>query len=118
MDNENIMNGRQLRRTGRSSMEEGWVDSMVEVARVCNNLFTKHSCGICHLYVDKQVEFESRHEDDKSGRNPLSPVERVWKKAAGEQHTNLEVDIYRQFLFDEESVVSGVSHREDASGSS
>jgi hypothetical protein len=100
-----MSDNRQLRRNS-TSVDDGWVDSMVEVARACNKLFTKHTCGLCHVYVDKQVEYESRQEDHKrGGDHPLSPVERVWMKTGlGLERGNMEVDMYRQFLFDEDSV--------------
>jgi len=98
---------RQLHRGGIS--EDGWVESMVEVARMCNKLWTKHTCDLCHVYVDKQVEFENRQERQGSS---LSPVDRAWMKT-GIDPSNLEVSMYRQFLFDEESVISGASHRDD-----
>lgn len=93
-----------------SSMEEGWVDSVVEVARTCNKLFSKHACGVCHIYVDKQVQMEFEQDKTGSSNDPISPVERAWLKS-GFAQSNLEVDMYRQFLFDEDSVASGVTHR-------
>lgn len=79
---------------------------MVEVAKVCNNLFTKQ-CNLCNVYTDKQVEYEWRQE--KQGG---SPVERAVQKAQVESG-NLEINLYRQFLFDEDSVIAGASLRED-----
>lgn len=90
---------------GLTTTDDGWIDSMVEVARACNKLFKKQTCGICHMYAEKQVEFETRQENKFKTILP-SPVQRAWIRA-GLHHTtsnSLEVDMYRQFLFDEESV--------------
>lgn len=72
-----------------------WVDKTVNLARACNKLFTKNTCRLCQVYVDQQVEFENRQED-ASVKNPAR---------------SMEVELYRQFLFDEESVVDGVCER-------
>ncbi|GAX21873.1 hypothetical protein FisN_30Hh074 [Fistulifera solaris] len=95
------------RRNSKQRLDDGWVDSMVEVAKVCNNLFTKQ-CNLCNIYTNKQVEYEWRQE--KTLQSSSSPVERALQKV---DHGNLEVHLYRQFLFDEESVIAGASLRED-----
>lgn len=101
---------RQLQRRNNhneaKNIDDGWVDSMVEVAKVCNNIFTKQ-CNLCNVYTNKQVEYEYRQEKQTS-----SPVERALQKT----HTdsgNLEIHMYRQFLFDEDSVIAGASLRDD-----
>jgi hypothetical protein len=110
-----IRDNRQLRRNSTSA-EDGWVGSMVEVARACNKLFTKHTCGVCHMYVDKQLEYETRQEDKSGGSHSQSPVERVWMKT-GLERGNMEVDLYRQFLFDEDSVSQRGDGDDDFHGS-
>jgi hypothetical protein len=85
--------------------KEDWVDRTVRLAQSCNKLFTRNTCRVCQVYVDKQVEFEKRQEDTSS------PISRVWLKTAAMEPT-LEVELYRQFLFDEESVVETVCDRD------
>jgi hypothetical protein len=80
---------------------------MVEVAKLCNNLFTKQ-CNLCNVYTNKQVEYEWRQE--RTQNSGSSPVERALQKV---NRGNVEVHLYRQFLFDEESVIAGASLRED-----
>ena len=82
---------------------------MVEVARTCNKLFSKR-CNACNVYVKKQVEYETSQEQLLGSSRTHSPMARVWQKA-GIQQSQLEVELYRQFLFDEESVVDGVGLR-------
>ncbi|GAX13779.1 hypothetical protein FisN_30Lh074 [Fistulifera solaris] len=96
------------RRNSKQRLDDGWVDSMVEVAKVCNNLFTKQ-CNLCNVYTNKQVEFEWRQERTQNS-DSSSPVQRALQKV---NRGNLEVHMYRQFLFDEESVIAGASLRED-----
>ena len=103
---EEYRHNRQL----QTASDDGWVDSMVEVARTCNKLFSKHSCNACNVYVKKQVEYETNQEQIRGNSRPQSPMARVWQKTGIEQ-SKLEVELYRQFLFDEESVVDGVSLR-------
>jgi len=84
-------------------MDDGWVDSVVDVARQCNKLFSKHTCGVCNLYATRQVEFEEEM---------TSPVERAFRKTF-RMLDQLNVDEHRQVLFDEESVFTTASLRSD-----
>jgi hypothetical protein len=81
-----------------------WIDTVVEAATTANKLFTRNTCRMCHVYSDKQVEFETRNEGSSS------PMERLMMRTT--QEASLEVELYRQFLFDEDSVVDNVTHRE------
>ncbi|CAB9503289.1 expressed unknown protein [Seminavis robusta] len=83
------------------------VDGMVKVATACNLLVRRHACNLCHVYADRQVEFEQREESSppsssRTYASSSSPTERAWKK----MNSSLEVDLYRRFLFDEESVAN------------
>ena len=108
----------------------GWVEGMVKVATACNQLVQKNYCNMCHVYTNRQVEFEQQSEQQhhhhrqqqqqqSSPQSEMyeyfvggestthagiarggSPTARVWQT----MNTGLEVDIYRQFLFDEASV--------------
>lgn len=64
-------------------------DSLLKAASVCDKFF---NCA----YVTKQLEDEWQQER----RQQNSAVGRVWNK----MERSLEVEIYRQFLFDESSV--------------
>jgi hypothetical protein len=64
-------------------------DSLLKAASVCDKFF---NCA----YVTKQLEDEWQQEK----RQQNSAVGRVWNK----MERSLEVEIYRQFLFDESSV--------------
>jgi hypothetical protein len=81
-----------------------WIDSVVQAATTANKLFTANTCRMCHVYSDKQVEFETRNE----GSN--SPMASLMMRTT--QEASMEVELYRQFLFDEDSVVDNVSHRD------
>ena len=37
-----------------------WVDTVVNCATIMNKIFTRNTCRLCHIYSDKQVEFEER----------------------------------------------------------
>lgn len=93
--------------TALVSSDDCWVDSVVSAARTVNKLFTRNTCRVCQLYSDKQVEFErTMAESDTIG---ISPVDRAFLKTMPFQP---EVALYRQFLFDEDSVVDSVGQRE------
>lgn len=107
-------------RIHRENDEVGWVlDGMVQMAKSCNNLLSKNACHLCNVYVDKQLEFEQRQECIGNGAatQAISPVERVWMRTVPPEGLQppqqMEVDLYKQFLFDEDSVVDTVSSRED-----
>jgi hypothetical protein len=90
----------------QNQSETDWVDTVVSCAQMVNKMFTRNTCRLCHVYSDKQVEFENsmRSVDESS-----SPVDRAFLKAV---FPAAEVEMYRQFLFDEDSVVDSVGHRE------
>ena len=117
-DKENTVNAPLSVRSGLTSPLNAnrWVDRMVKMANACNSLVTS-KCNLCHVYANRQVEFEAS-ERARSARaletpatsvfsSPVSPTERVWQKmnASCAAANSLEVNLYRQFLFDEESVV-------------
>lgn len=100
-----------------SNHNNRWVDRMVKMANACNSLVIS-KCNLCHVYANRQVEFEQERDAARRAletpatsvfSSPASPTERVWQKMnAGCNVGNinpLEVNLYRQFLFDEESVV-------------
>lgn len=81
-----------------SDNDDRWVDTMVSCAQAVNKMFVRNTCRLCHVYTDRQVEFEVSRENN--------PVERAFLKAAATMQP--EVELYRRFLFDEESVVGGL----------
>jgi hypothetical protein len=111
-----------------------WIDTVVSCAQTINKLFTSHTCRLCHVYSDRQVEYENSLslaaaaaapttvDYAGSGMYPqlqhqaavISPVERAYLKTTRSANAALlqpEVEFYRQFLFDEESVVDAVYSR-------
>jgi hypothetical protein len=99
MKEENALVGAQ-----QQSSQVQWIDSVVQAATTANKLFTRNTCRMCHVYSDKQVEFETQHE------GLSSPMASLMMRTT--QEASMEVELYRQFLFDEDSVVDNVSHRE------
>jgi hypothetical protein len=93
-----------------------WVDSVVDVATTCKKIFTAHTCRLCHVYTDAQVEYEVRQEETAQLQRRMPEHQRA--ATAGSSFFQsvvpnpLEVELYRQFLFDEDSVVEGVNERE------
>jgi hypothetical protein len=97
-----------------------WVDSVVDVASTCKKILTAHTCRLCQVYTDAQVEFEVRQEE--SAQQQHQQQQQPARSAAPVANTSsffqtmmpnaLEVEMYRQFLFDEDSVVEGVNERE------
>lgn len=103
-----------------------WIEKTATIQQALVSLITKTSCRLCHVYTDKQLEFENRQAlEQEQQRNSL-----VWNNNypgvgynGGSDHsfipyapaaaTCLEVELYRQFLFDEESVVTSLSAREE-----
>jgi hypothetical protein len=116
-DKENTLNAPLSTRSGLGSPlgANRWVDRMVKVANACNSLVVS-KCNMCHVYANRQVEFEASEAARRRAAmtpatsvfsSPASPTERVWQKmnASCAAANSLEVNLYRQFLFDEESVV-------------
>ena len=80
------------------------VESVVKAAKACNKVFLD-KCNLCTVYCDKQVQFE--YIQDQMKMDPISPISNLFSRI----DNSLEVKLYRDFLFDEESVVEGVSGR-------
>jgi hypothetical protein len=90
-----------------------WIHTVVQAATTANKFLTLDtSFHLCHVYgydydyVDKQVEFETRNE----GSHSNSPMQRLMMRTP--QAASMEVEQYRKFLFDEDSVVDNVTHRD------
>lgn len=98
MKEENALVGAQ-----QQSSQGQWIDSVVQAATGMNKLFTRNTCRMCQVYSDKQVEFETLNEGISS------PMASLIMRTT--QEASMEVELYRQFLFDEDSVVDNVSHR-------
>ena len=88
--------------------QDRWVDTIVNCANTVNKLFTQNTCRVCQVYSDKQLEYEVSLESNNS---ITSPVDRAALKT-GYLHYYPHVEVYRQFLFDEDSVVESVGNRD------
>jgi hypothetical protein len=106
-----------------SAYKLDWVERTVQLAQTCNQILSANACRLCYVYVDKQVEYETRQQQPYEGNgraansnrspHPLpGALERVWTQTATSPHFSMEVDFYRQLLFDEDSVVDAVSERD------
>jgi hypothetical protein len=129
-----------------------WVDTMVNCANIMNKIFTRNTCRLCHIYSDKQVEFEERiqqnatitataaewyniqqqnamsssgndahdyYHDSTIGplqtqspqffNNPTLPPNSISSSLSPVDPE--AVELYRKYLFDEESVVDSIEMR-------
>ena len=82
------------------------MDSVVKAASACNRLFIKN-CNLCTVYCDKQVQYEWMQEQY---RMETRQIDGLFQK----MDNSLQVQLYREFLFDEDSVVEEVSSRQSA----
>ena len=82
-----------------------WVDTVERTATVMKKFFTRTTCRLCQVYADEQVQYEVQLENKQQqpGVNWVSSVR------------NLEVELYKKYLFDESSVIEHVdSFRDEA----
>jgi hypothetical protein len=85
---------------------EDWVESVWGVAKTAKKFLAGSACHVCQVYVDEQLEFERKQQQhDFNTNRGNSNVHRAWLKAVDQP---LEVELYRQFLFDEDSVVHSI----------
>jgi hypothetical protein len=80
-----------------------WLESMVECAQMVNKIWARNTCRLCHIYSDKQVEFEQRLQETSEWYSQNNA-------AAFHQQAQM-IELYRQYLFDEDSVVDSVECR-------
>lgn len=87
---------------------EDWVSKAGDISQAVSvgvsKLLSTSACKMCSVYAEEQVEFENRQEDYKT------TMAKVWLRT---YQPSMEVELYRQFLFDEESVVDSVSDRDE-----
>lgn len=117
-----------------------WVDTVVNCATIMNKIFTRNTCRLCHIYSDKQVEFEERiqqnatitataaewysiqqgamynndfhHDTLYPEQPPQEPMNHVVAPSHSVSPVNTEaIELYRKYLFDEESVVDSIELR-------
>lgn len=72
-----------------SESESEWIDAVVDASTTYTNLLTKNACGLCPLYTDMQVEFETHIETSYS----TSAVGRLLRRTATE--ASMDGKLYR-----------------------
>jgi len=81
------------------------------MSKSLNKLLTKTgSCArLCSVYAEEQLAYENRQDSDY-----VTSMDRILSEATGRAASSvLEVDLYRQFLFDEESVMESFHQVEE-----
>lgn len=98
----------QERRMAVLPANESFADIVVKAASACNRVITEH-CGLCTLYCDKQVQYESAVMEQyvTGGSAALSGLFQTMDMSPP------EVKDYKDMLFDEQSVVQSVSSRQE-----
>ena len=84
---------------------DGISELVVNVASLCTKLVSEN-CGLCTMYCDRQVQYESVLEQYTT----INPLDALFSK----MDNSLEVQTTRQRLFDEDSVVQQVESRDSA----
>jgi hypothetical protein len=135
----NNNNNDSVTTTASNSNQIDWLDKVVDCAQILNKIFTRNTCRLCHVYSDKQVEFEERIQEnatiaataagwymnnnnnyyndyDNSSENicnqqELRPSVTLPMSIHGTAIDPHVVELYRQQLFDEESVVDSIELR-------
>jgi hypothetical protein len=82
---------------------DGLSELVVRAATVCTKL-VQENCGFCTIYCDKQVQYETVLEQYTA----VNPLGELFSKLDG----GMEVQTYRDQLFDEDSVVDQVASRD------
>jgi len=97
-----MVSGRRMNDENAVNSSDDWIEKATSISNAFHQLLSKSACKLCSVYVDEQVEFENRQEDYKT------TMAKAWMRAH-----KPEVEIYRQLLFDEDSVVDSVAERDE-----
>ena len=97
-----MVSGRQMNDENAVNSNDDWIEKASSISHAFTKLLSKSACKLCSVYVDEQVEFENRQEDYKTS------IAKAWMRAH-----KPEVEVYRQMLFDEDSVVDSVCERDE-----
>eukprot|EP00522_Entomoneis_paludosa_P004501 CAMPEP_0172476314 /NCGR_PEP_ID=MMETSP1065-20121228/70316_1 /TAXON_ID=265537 /ORGANISM="Amphiprora paludosa, Strain CCMP125" /LENGTH=147 /DNA_ID=CAMNT_0013234535 /DNA_START=270 /DNA_END=713 /DNA_ORIENTATION=+ len=92
--------------------QNDWMERTTgKMSRSISKLMHNNACfRLCSVYAEEQVEYENRQQDDYV----VSGIDRMMQSALGQVgKSTLEVQVYKQFLFDEESVLEGVRQEEE-----
>eukprot|EP00934_Nitzschia_sp_Nitz4_P001603 Nitzschia sp. Nitz4//scaffold108_size72880//48831//49172//NITZ4_005821-RA/size72880-processed-gene-0.40-mRNA-1//1//CDS//3329532687//1603//frame0 len=90
----------------RALVQPGSVADLVVQAAVTANRLITENCGLCTLYCDKQVQYESSAMEQYVTAG--AGLEQLFEQV---DSASPQVEEYREMLFDEESVVTSVSSR-------
>ena len=103
-----------------ASQPGDWVDGTGLLSQTFTKLISNTTCvRLCSLYVDEQVEYEIRQEDCVSGMDRMVSVVSSVGGAASNMlafhngNDGMDVQLYKQFLFDEDSVLTSLTEREE-----
>ena len=99
------MSGRNNNEENVLNYADDWIEKAGTISQAFNKLLAKSACKLCSVYVDEQVEFESKQEDYKT------TMAKAWMRSYA--RNSMEVELYRQMLFDEESVADSVAGRDE-----
>ena len=99
-----MVTARHMKQEDMVHPTEDWVEKATSISLAFNKLLAKSACKLCSVYVDEQVEFENRQEDYKT------TMAKAWMRSY-----KPDVEVYRQMLFDEDSVVESISGRDEES---
>jgi hypothetical protein len=90
--------------SGENSLIQQKGSFVENVVAACNKAMVEN-CGLCTIYCDKQVQYETVVEQ----YNISTQLGGLFKKL----DNSVEVQVCRDFLFDEDSVVHQANSRSD-----
>lgn len=140
---KSVTSNQQQQQVQQKQQPVDWVDTVVNCANIMNKIFTRNTCRLCHIYSDKQVEFEERIQQNATitataaewynlqqqgaiynNNNSNNNIELNHDDTLYPQHQSQSVstsstppvnpetvELYRKYLFDEESVVDSIELR-------
>ena len=85
----------------------GLSEVVVEAAKSCTKVVSEN-CGLCTLYCDKQVQYESVLLEQVKQYNVISPLEELFQSM---DYNSNEVQATKDYLFDEQDVVKQAHSR-------
>lgn len=81
-----------------------WSDAVIKAASACTKMAV-NNCGLCTVYCDKQVQYETVVEQ----YNMTNQLGNLFASL----DSSTEVEAYRGHLFDEQSVVEQCNSRQE-----
>jgi hypothetical protein len=90
-----------------------WVDTVVNCANIMNKIFTRNTCRLCHIYSDKQVEFEERIQQNATITATAAEWYNLQQQGAINFNNNNDNELEHDTIYQQQSTQPSSNHLDE-----